>query len=175
MGKKLSDADYLRIKKNIIKRLYSNKAFSKGHLLYERLTAGVPSHLTGFVESVLDDILTRRDPYRAEWLNASFVKTGNIWTINYAHKISGGFVQPTVSETLETCLMEVGFVDLFSASRQGLPTRKSANQDIYFYPPLSEGNSVAGFGAGSGGVYLGCGRNPQSYGTGLGVRKFFER
>jgi len=57
MGKKLSDADYLRIKKNIIKRLYSNKAFSKGHLLYERLTAGVPSHLTGFVESVLDDLV----------------------------------------------------------------------------------------------------------------------
>jgi len=38
MGKKLSSVDYLKIKKNVIKILYSNKAFSKGHLLYERLT-----------------------------------------------------------------------------------------------------------------------------------------
>ena len=57
MGKKLSNSDYLRIKKNIIKRLYSNKAFSKGHLLYERLTAGIPSHLTGFVRDVLNDLI----------------------------------------------------------------------------------------------------------------------
>ena len=57
MGRKLSNADYLKIKKNIIKRLYSNKAFSKGHLLYERLTSGIPSHLTGFVYTVLDDLI----------------------------------------------------------------------------------------------------------------------
>ena len=57
MGKKLSNSDYIKIKKNVIKRLYSNKAFSKGHLLYERLTAGIPSHLTGFVRDVLNDLI----------------------------------------------------------------------------------------------------------------------
>ena len=57
MGKKLSSADYLRIRKNIIKRLYANKAFSKGHLLYERLTSGLPPHLAGFVSQVLDDLI----------------------------------------------------------------------------------------------------------------------
>ena len=57
MGKKLSSVDYLKIKKNIIKRLYANKAFSKGHLLYERLTSGIPPHLAGFVEQVLDDLV----------------------------------------------------------------------------------------------------------------------
>jgi hypothetical protein len=56
MGK-LSKSDYIRIRKNIIKRLYSNKAFVKGHLLYERLTSGIPSHLTGFVEDVLKDLI----------------------------------------------------------------------------------------------------------------------
>lgn len=56
MGK-LSKSDYIRIRKNIIKRLYSNKAFAKGHLLYERLTAGIPSHLAGFVKQVLDDLV----------------------------------------------------------------------------------------------------------------------
>jgi len=57
MTKKLSNQDYLKIKKNIIKKLYSNQAFSKGHLLYERLTSGIPSHLTGFVKDVLEDLI----------------------------------------------------------------------------------------------------------------------
>ena len=57
MGKKLSNLDYLRIKKNIIKRLYANKSFSKGHLLYERLTSGIPPHLTGFVNQVLEELV----------------------------------------------------------------------------------------------------------------------
>ena len=57
MGKKLSKSDYVKIKKNILKKLYSNKAFSKGHLLYERLTAGIPSHLAGFVDDVLEDLI----------------------------------------------------------------------------------------------------------------------
>lgn len=51
MGK-LSKSDYLKIRQNIIKKLYSKKAFVKGHLLYERLASGIPSHLAGFVEEV---------------------------------------------------------------------------------------------------------------------------
>ena len=57
MGKRLSKQDYVKIKKNVIKRLYSNQAFSKGHLLYERLTSGIPPHLKGFVEDVLKDLV----------------------------------------------------------------------------------------------------------------------
>jgi len=57
MGKKLSNQDYEKIRKNIVKKLYSNKAFSKGHLLYERLTASIPPHLTGFVKDVLNDLI----------------------------------------------------------------------------------------------------------------------
>jgi len=57
MGKKLSKSNYVKIKKNILKKLYSNKAFSKGHLLYERLTAGIPPHLAGFVDDVLNDLI----------------------------------------------------------------------------------------------------------------------
>lgn len=54
---KLSNQDYQKIRKNIIKRLYSNQAFSKGHLLYERLASGIPPHLTGFAKDVLKDLL----------------------------------------------------------------------------------------------------------------------
>ncbi|MBI2546202.1 hypothetical protein HYV81_03410 [Candidatus Woesearchaeota archaeon] len=57
MGKRLSQSDYLRIKRNILKKLYAHKAFSKGHLLYERLNSGIPPHLAGFVSEVLQDLV----------------------------------------------------------------------------------------------------------------------
>ncbi len=57
MGKKLNKVAYLKINKNIIKRLYSNQAFSKGHLLFERLQSGIPPHLIGFVKDVLGDLM----------------------------------------------------------------------------------------------------------------------
>ena len=57
MGKRLNKVEYLKIKKNILKKLYSNQAFSKGHLLFERLQSGIPSHLQGFVKDVLDDLV----------------------------------------------------------------------------------------------------------------------
>lgn len=37
--------------------MYTKQAFSKGHLLYERLQSGVPVHLQGFVEEVLNELL----------------------------------------------------------------------------------------------------------------------
>ena len=57
MGNNLSSAEYSRIKKNIVKRLYSSKAFSHGHLLFERLTSGIPPHLSGFVDMILRDLI----------------------------------------------------------------------------------------------------------------------
>jgi len=60
MGRKLTKKEYLKIKKNIVKKLYSNAAFSKGHLLYERLKTGIPIHLIGFVKEVLKDLIKER-------------------------------------------------------------------------------------------------------------------
>ena len=57
MGKRLNKTEYEKVKKNILKKLYANQAFSKGHLLFERLTSGIPSHLKGFVKEVLDDLI----------------------------------------------------------------------------------------------------------------------
>lgn len=54
---KLNEIDYRRIRKNIVKKLYSVKAFSKGHLLFERLQHGIPAHLAGFVKDVLKDLI----------------------------------------------------------------------------------------------------------------------
>ena len=54
---KLSETDYIKIKKNIIKKLYSKKAFSRGHLLYERLTTSIPPHQKGYVDDILKDLI----------------------------------------------------------------------------------------------------------------------
>ena len=50
-------ADYLKIKRTIIRKLYAKRAFRKGHLLFERLQSGIPPHLAGFVHNVLDDLI----------------------------------------------------------------------------------------------------------------------
>lgn len=60
MGKKLSAEEYEKIKRNIIKKLYSNNCFSKGHLLFERLQSGIPRELAGFVKDVLDNLVKER-------------------------------------------------------------------------------------------------------------------
>ena len=57
MGRHLTTTDYLRIKKNILKKLYAKQAFHKGHLLFERLQSGIPTHLQGFIKDILDDLV----------------------------------------------------------------------------------------------------------------------
>ena len=54
---KITETNHLRIKKNILKKLYAHQAFSKGHLLYERLQSSIPVHLRGFVKDVLSDLV----------------------------------------------------------------------------------------------------------------------
>lgn len=53
----MEEEDYERIRRNIIKKLYSVKAFRKGHLLFERLQRGIPAHLRGCVKDVLKDLV----------------------------------------------------------------------------------------------------------------------
>lgn len=55
--KKIGEQDYKKIEKTILKKLYSSKAFRKGHLLLETLQSGIPSHLIGFVRFVLGDLV----------------------------------------------------------------------------------------------------------------------
>lgn len=57
MPRRISPADYLRIRNNIVKKLYAYGAFAHGHLLLERLQSGIPSHLTGFAKQVLEDLV----------------------------------------------------------------------------------------------------------------------
>ena len=53
----MEEEDYGKVKRNIVKKLYSNKAFHKGHLLFETLQKGIPPHLKGYVKLVLKDLI----------------------------------------------------------------------------------------------------------------------
>jgi len=57
MQKRLTQEEHQKIKRNIIKKLYANKTFRKGHMLFERLQTGIPPHLSGFVKDVLDELI----------------------------------------------------------------------------------------------------------------------
>jgi len=57
MGAKATPEEHKRIKRNILKKLYANKPFAKGHLLFERLQSGIPRHLAGFVPDILDELI----------------------------------------------------------------------------------------------------------------------
>ncbi|MEK6963858.1 MAG: hypothetical protein AABX70_05495 [Nanoarchaeota archaeon] len=54
---KNSIEEYNQAKFNIIRKLYTKKKFSKGHLLYERLEKTLPSHLRGLAKKVLKDLV----------------------------------------------------------------------------------------------------------------------
>ena len=129
------------------------------------------------IESILDDILTVRDPWRAEWFDAFFTKQSNKLYINYNHKTdSSGNLTPQNSEILEKCLMEDCYADVLNGNKQGLPLRKLThdNGGIYYWHPIE--NYVAAFGAGSGGGSdLECGRDPSVSVASLGVFASFQR
>ncbi|MBI4448742.1 hypothetical protein HY641_01810 [Candidatus Woesearchaeota archaeon] len=54
---KRSIEEYTLVRKNILKKLYAHNAFSKGHLLEERLHSGIPKHLAGLIAEVLSDLV----------------------------------------------------------------------------------------------------------------------
>ncbi|MDP4012582.1 MAG: hypothetical protein Q8R00_03175 [Candidatus Nanoarchaeia archaeon] len=118
------------------------------------------------------EITEVRDPWRAEWLDASFKTLKNADQISYNHRIINGKLAPQNKEPLEACLMEDCKVDLGSFNKQGFPTTKGSDFD-YWYP---RDGAVAGFYAGSGGAGLDCDRGPRYSGSRdggpvLGVRQ----
>ncbi len=116
---------------------------------------------------IYNEITEVKDPLRTEWIDADFKVINNILHINYNHRTVNGRLTPQTSERLEACLMEDCKVDLNSFNRQGLPTRKG--NDLYYYFPRSDNNSVARFCAGSGGASLDCYGYPGGSDSSLGV------
>ena len=125
---------------------------------------------------ILDKIMAKRDSWRVEWLDAYFVeKEGRLYMQSSHTKLADGRLVPLRVEPLEKCLMENDFIDLKSINRQGLPTRKSKNEDVFYWYPRN--NAVSRFRVDSGRVELDCYWIAQSSCAGLGVRsaKIFHR
>ena len=125
------------------------------------------------IKQLLEDILAQRAPWRAEWLDALFTEDNGIWKIKYGHQEKKGKLVARYHEPLEACIREDCYVNLFSANKQGLPTRKVSKQEIYYWQP---GNgTVARFLADSGRVDLYCYGDRRSSVAALGVREGRER
>ena len=123
---------------------------------------------SGKVDEILDEILTKREPWRAEWLDAYFKDVNGGLNISYDHRIINGQLKPQRTEPLESCVMEDAYINLFSANRQGLPTSKTRTQETYFWHPKD--GRVARFGANSDGVDLVADWGPADSDSSLGVR-----
>ena len=122
------------------------------------------------LDSILDEILTVRDPWRAEHLDARF----DVNFINYNHRVINGKLEAQTSEPLEDCLMtdKTSGISLDywlkSATKQGLPPVNTPDGDLWYWHPRND--TVAGFYAGSSRVYLFCNKNPLGSDASLGVR-----
>ena len=136
------------------------------------------------IRNIYNEITEKRDPWRAEWLDADFkVKNKALGKliINYNHKLVNGVLVPDNIEDLIWPIKKDCYVNLdFNA--QGMPTTESSVQNyqqgsnIYHYYPRDDNNSVAGFRADSGWAYLVCYWTPGNSSAELGVRHaFFHR
>ncbi len=127
------------------------------------------------VRAVLGGIMGKRDPWRAEWLDAYFAYVDRNMYMFYNHRTIDGRLLATRVEPLEKYIREDCYVDLGSANRQGLPVKKSRSQETYFMGPRK--NSVAWLRADFGRVVLCCNWDSLPSGSALGSRraKIFHR
>lgn len=134
------------------------------------------------LKQIYNEITEQRSPLRAEWLDADFKVKNNQLYINSYHELdSKGKFQPKYSEVLEPCLMEnkLPGIDLEywinNHTKQGLPLKNTPDGSLYYRAPMRDDNSVAGFGAISGGANFDCNWDPSYSDASLGVRPSFAR
>ena len=125
---------------------------------------------------IYNEITEKRDPWRANWLDADFKVINGILHINYNHILQNGKLIPKNSDSLDRdTLMQnktpgVSLEELLrNPTSQGLPRQGIIDGELYYWAPMSDNKSVAGFGAGSGGAYLSCNRYPSDGDSSLGV------
>ncbi len=127
-------------------------------------------------ESVLEAIgeeiglFGKRGPWRAEWLNDRYVmKEGRMYVVN--KELVNGILEER-NLLLDEYLADDSEVDvddwLDRATAQGLPRADCKEGDLQYWRPVAD--RVAGFGAGSDGAVLFCGRRSSDTDSSLGVR-----
>ncbi len=121
------------------------------------------------LNQIYDEIVGVRDPLRGEWLDADYKTINNELWIYSDHILQGNTLEPRIKEKLLSCLTGKGVnVKLSTFNGQGMPTENG--NDIYYYNPDKDNNSVAKFVADSGRARFNCGGDPSCRDGGLGVR-----
>ena len=122
------------------------------------------------LDEILDEIVTVKNPYRAEWLDADFKYVNETFWFYSDHSLDlNNNLIPNYRNFLESCLMTKGSrINLATMNNQGMPTE--TGNDFQYWCPDKDNKSVARFGAYSDRAGLGCGRNPTVTDPSLGVR-----
>jgi hypothetical protein len=128
------------------------------------------------LQALYEEITQVREPWRANWLDADFKVVNGVLHINYNHRMQNGTLTPRNSEPLATDTLMTNKSPgislenwLANATSQGLPKQDIAEGRLYYYAPMSDNNSVAGFSASSGRADLGCNGSPSDSYSDLGV------
>jgi len=123
--------------------------------------------------SIYNEITERRDPWRAEWLDANFyTKDDEVW-VAYNHTVdSYGDVVPQKNEKLERHLMQdqtgISLEHwLNNPTKQGLPQENSEQGGLWYWHPRE--NRVVKFVASFSGPSLYCYGNSSDSNYNLGV------
>ena len=124
----------------------------------------------GKLDEILDEIITVRDPYRAEWLDADF-RYQNKKLLFYSEHIldANRNFEASYKRELESCLMVKGSrINLGTMNNQGMPVEEG--NDFHYWCPDKDNKSVAWFGADSDRAGLSCCGSPTFTVPSLGVR-----
>ncbi len=127
---------------------------------------------------IYNEITEIREPWRAEYLDASFEFKNKKLYINSAHVLnSKGDLIPMNSEILnENTLMQdkepgISLENLLeSSTNQGFPNKNVKSGSLYYRYPRSNNNSVVRFNVDNHRAYLLCDRNPSNRFSYVGVR-----
>lgn len=129
------------------------------------------------IQSILDEILTVRSPWRSEWLDAKFeVKGGNILGmgketyVNYDYRNGQSTVAKKLADYLKLDKTPGIDIDdwLANADQYGLPKESVKQGNLYYWYPRD--GAVARFYAVSGRADLYCSWVPSYSDASLGVR-----
>jgi len=126
------------------------------------------------LDEILDEIMSVRDPYRAEWFDADFKYIDEkLWLYSEHTLDSNKNLTPNYKKKLESCLITKGDkINLSTMNSQGMPTENG--NDFFYWCPDKDNNFVAWFYADSDGSGLGCCGGPSSSVASLGVRRIMR-
>ena len=127
---------------------------------------------SNILSGIYDEILKVQNPWRSEW-NADRFSNAN-GTMNTTTYIFDNENLKEVTELLSADYLvqnkQVKLIDWINKSTvHGLPLADCKDGSFYYWAPVN--GSVVGFGAGSGGAGLDCGRSPTNANSSLGVRE----